>query len=47
VADRKYHDLFSVVMIQGDIGSMSEFNHPLAELWRHFFYRTANLVRWA
>jgi hypothetical protein len=29
-------------MIQGDVGRGAEFNHPLAELWRHLFDRTAN-----
>ncbi len=38
----EYHDLFPVEMIEGDIGSTSEFNHPLAELRRQFFYGTAN-----
>src|SRR5258708_10090058 len=29
-------------MIQVDVSSLSEFNHPLAELRRHFFDRAAN-----
>ena len=30
-------DLFPVVMIQSDVGSLPEFNHPLAELRRQLF----------
>jgi hypothetical protein len=26
-----------VEVIQGDIRPVAEFDHPLAELWRHFF----------
>ena len=37
VADGQNHDLLSVVMVEGDISSVSEFNHPLAEFRRHFF----------
>src|SRR5271165_1251031 len=43
VANRQYHDLFSVVVIQGSVRSASEFNHPFAELGRHFFDRPAHL----
>jgi hypothetical protein len=43
VADCQYHDLFSVVVIQGDIGPESEVNHPLAELRRQLIDRRANL----
>ena len=41
--DRQYYDLIPIVMIQGNVGSMSELNHPLAEFWRHFFEWAANL----
>src|SRR5271155_5395711 len=34
--NRQYHDLFSVVVIQGDVGPAPKFNHPLPELRRHF-----------
>src|SRR5258706_9350790 len=40
---RQHHNLFPVVMIESDIGSVSEFNHPLAELRRQLFDRTATL----
>jgi hypothetical protein len=30
-------------MIQGDIGPLSEVDHPLAKLWRKLFGRTADL----
>src|ERR1700681_5112801 len=30
----QHHDLFSVAMIESDISSVSELNHPLAELRR-------------
>lgn len=43
MADCEYHDLFPVVMIKSDVGSVSEFHYPLAELRRHFFDRPANL----
>ena len=43
MADSQYHDLFPVVMIEGDIGPMPEFNHPLTELRRQLFDRAANL----
>lgn len=42
VADRQYHDLFSVIVIESDIGPMSEVDYPLAELWRQLIDRTAN-----
>src|ERR1700678_945107 len=42
VADRQYHDLVPVVMIQSDIGATSEFNDPLAEFRRHLFDRAAD-----
>ena len=40
--DRQDHDLFPVVMIESDIGPAPEFDHPLAELQRHFFDGAAN-----
>jgi hypothetical protein len=43
VADRQYHHLLSVIVIEGDVSSMTEFNYPLAELRWHFFDGTANL----
>jgi hypothetical protein len=43
MADCEYHNLFPIVMIKGDVSSMSEVDHPLAKLRRHFFYRPANL----
>jgi hypothetical protein len=43
VANREYHDLFPVVMIQSDVDSMSEFNQPLPELWCRFFDWAADL----
>jgi hypothetical protein len=42
VADCQYHNLFFVVVIQGDISAMSEVNHSLAELRRQLFDWTAN-----
>lgn len=41
--DGQYHDLLSVVVIQSDVGPMSEVNHPLAELRRQLFNGKANL----
>ena len=35
--DRQDHDLLSVVMMESNIGSMSEFNYPLAQLRRQLF----------
>jgi hypothetical protein len=43
VTDRQNHNLFPVVVIQGDAGPLPEFNHPLAELRRQLFDRPANL----
>lgn len=43
VADRQNHDLFPVVVIQGDVGPVPEFNHPLAKLQRQIVHETANL----
>ena len=43
MANRQNHNLFPVVVIQCDVGSMPEFNHPLAKLWRQLFDKTANL----
>jgi hypothetical protein len=43
MADRQNHNLFPVVVIQGDVGPLPEFNYPLAKLWRQLFDRTANL----
>jgi hypothetical protein len=43
MADRQNHNLFPVVVIQGDVGPLPEFNHPLAELWWQLFDRPANL----
>ena len=43
VADRQNHNLFPLVVIQGDIGPLPEFNHPLAKLRRQLFDRTATL----
>ena len=42
VADRQYHNPFSVVVTEGNMGSMPEFNHPLAKLRRHFFDRATD-----
>jgi hypothetical protein len=33
VPDCQHHDLFSVVVLQGDIGAMPDLNHPFAEFW--------------
>ena len=43
MADRQNHNLFPVVMIQGDVGSVPEFDYPLAKLRRQLFDRAANL----
>ena len=43
MADRQNHNLFPVVVIQGDVGTLPEFNHPLAKLWRQLFDKTAYL----
>ncbi len=43
VADSKNNDLFSVVVIQGDIGPLAKLNYPFAKLWRQLFDRTSNL----
>ena len=37
MADRQNYNLFPVVAIQGDVGPLPEFNHPLAKLWRQLF----------
>jgi hypothetical protein len=34
VADRQNHNLFPVAVRQGDVGSVAEFNHPLAKFRR-------------
>lgn len=47
VAHRQYDDSFPVIMVQDDISSVSEFDHPLAELRGHFFHRAANLRMFA
>ena len=43
MADGHNHNLFSVVVIQGDVGPVPEFNHPLAKLRRQLFDGTASL----
>jgi hypothetical protein len=43
VADRQNHNLFPVVVVQGHVGSLPEFNNPLPKLRRQLFDRTANL----
>jgi len=43
VADGQNHDLFPVVVVQGDVCCMSELDHPLAKLWRELFDRASNL----
>src|SRR5258708_29273119 len=40
---RQHHNLFSVVMIESDVSSVSELNHQLTELWRQLFNRKATL----
>jgi hypothetical protein len=42
VADRQDHNLFSVIVIEGDVGSLPKFNHPLTKLWFQLFDRTTN-----
>lgn len=42
VSDGQDHDLFGVVVIQRDIGSVPELNHPLAEFRWQLFDRTAD-----
>jgi hypothetical protein len=42
VADRQDYDFLPIVMIQGNISSMPEFDDPLAKLWRYFVYQAAN-----
>lgn len=43
MADSQYHNLFSIVMIEGYISSMTELNYPLTELRRQLFSRATNL----
>lgn len=43
MADGEDYDFIPVVVVQDDIGSLAEFDDPLAELGRHFFHRAANL----
>src|ERR1700720_3371486 len=40
---RQHHDIFPVIMIEADIGSVSELNQPLPELRRQLFDRAATL----
>jgi hypothetical protein len=43
VADRQYHNLFAVVVIQSDISSVAKVDHPFSKLRRQLFDRSANL----
>jgi hypothetical protein len=43
MADSQYHNLFSIVMIEGYISSLTELNYPLTELRRQLFSRATNL----
>src|ERR1035441_2472816 len=43
VADGQNDDLFAVVAIEGDIGTLAKFNHPLAELGQQVFDWAADL----
>ena len=43
VADCEDDDLFTVVVIQNDVGALAEFDDPFSEFGRHFFDGTANL----
>lgn len=43
VADRQNHDLFTVVVIKGYVGALTELNQPLAKSRLHFLNGTAHL----
>ncbi len=43
VADGEDDDLFAVEVVEGDVGSVAEFDYPLAEFGEHFLDRAADL----
>ena len=43
VADCEDDDLFTVVVIQNDVGALAEFDDPFSEFRRQFFDGAANL----
>jgi hypothetical protein len=47
VSNRENNDLFPVVMVQGDISPMAEFDHPLPEFYGELINWSANLRMFA